>query len=187
MSAAKAHSASAIPLGKWSVDAERSTVAFSMKHMLLATVNGRFREFDGLLDIGTDAPRAFGTVKAGSIDTEERVRDEHLRSSLDFFDVERYPEISFSSTGIDYRSAGRLNIVGELTMRGITRQIELAGRLGETPREAGGDRVELELHGELNRRDFGLVWNQALDAGGALLANKVKIALEISAVKTDSP
>jgi len=176
--------AGAIPTGEWLVDAPRSSVAFAVKHMLLATVNGRFHEFDGVLETGTDAPRATGTVKAASIDTSEPVRDGHLRSSADFFDVERYPEIGFKSTRIEQRDGGRLHIVGELTMRGVTREIELAAQLGGTTRQVGSDeRVELKLRGELNRRDFGLTWNQALDTGGALLGNKVKIELEISAVK----
>lgn len=175
--------ASAIPRGEWLVDAPRSSVTFAVKHMLLTTVHGRFHEFDGVLEIGADV-QAAGTVKAASIDTSEPVRDEHLRGSLDFFDIERYPEIGFKSTRIEYRDGGRLHIVGELTMRGITREIELAAQRGEAPREASGDeRIELELRGELNRRDFGLTWNQALETGGALLGNKVKIALEISAVK----
>lgn len=123
---------SAVPSGTWSVDPSRSRVAFSMKHMMLATLRGSFGEFDGSLQAGPGAPRAGGVVKAASIDTKEPVRDEHLRSSTDFFDVER---------------------------------------------------IELELRGELNRRDFGLNWNQTLDTSGALLGNKVKIALDISAVK----
>ena len=178
--------ASVVPAGKWSVDASRSSVAFALKHLMLATVNGHFRKFDGALQIGSGASRATGVVKAASIDTNEPVRDEHLRSSPDFFDVERYPEIGFNSNRIDYLDGGRLRILGDLTMRKVTREIELSGQLKGTRRKAGGDeRIELELHGELNRRDFGLTWNQALETGGALLGNKVKIALEISAVKSD--
>jgi polyisoprenoid-binding protein YceI len=125
-------------------------------------------------------------VKAASIDTNEPVRDEHLRDSSDFFDVERYPEISFNSTRIDYLDGGRFRIVGALTMRGVTREIKLDAQLGGARREAGGDeRIELELRGELNRRDFGLTWNQVLETGGALLGNKVKIALDISAMKSE--
>ncbi len=179
--------ASVVPSGRWSVDAPRSSVGFTVKHMMLAKVNGRFREFGGTLEAGSDGPRATGVVKAGSVDTNESVRDEHLRSSPDFFDVERYPEISFNSTRIDHPDDGRLHIVGELTMRGITREIELDAQLGATTREPGGvERIELELRGELNRKDFGLTWNQALETGGALLGNKVKIALDISAVKSDA-
>lgn len=179
--------ASVVPSGTWSVDATRSRVAFAVKHMMLATVNGSFHEFGGVLEMGPGAPRATGAVKAASIDTGEPVRDEHLRSSPDFFDVERYPEISFNSTRIDHLHGGRLRIVGELTMRGVTREIGLDAQPSVTTRGAGGDeRVELQLHGELNRRDFGLSWNQALETGGALLGNKVKIALDISVVKREA-
>ena len=176
--------ASIVPAGKWSVDATRSSVAFAVKHLMFATVDGCFRGFDGMLEIGPDASRATGAVQAATIDTNERVRDEHLQRSPDFFDVERYPEIGFSSTRIDYLDGGRLHIVGELTMRSVTREIKLDGRFKGKRREAGGDeRIELELRGEFNRRDFGLTWNQALETGGALLGNKVKVALDISAVK----
>jgi polyisoprenoid-binding protein YceI len=177
---------SVVPAGKWSVDATRSSVAFAVKHMMLAKVNGRFREFNGMLEIGSGAPRATGAVKSASIDTNEPVRDEHLRRSPDFFDVERYPEISFNSTWIDYLDGGRFHIVGDLTMRSVTREIELDAQLKGTTREAGGDeRIELVLRGQFSRRDFGLTWNQVLDTGGALLGDKVKIALEISAVKRE--
>jgi polyisoprenoid-binding protein YceI len=181
----ESNGASVVPAGKWSVDASRSSVTFALKHMMLATVKGHFREFDGILEVGSGAPRATGVVKAASIDTNEPVRDEHLRRSPDFFDVEHYPEISFNSTRIDYLDGGRFRIVGDLTMRNVTREIELDAKLAGTRRETGGDeRIELELRGELDRRDFGLTWNQVLDTGGALLGNKVKIALEISAAKS---
>jgi len=152
--------------------------------MLLSTVSGRFNEFGGVLETGPGSPRASGAIKSASIDTGETVRDEHLRSSQDFFDAERYPEISFSSTRIEERG-GRLRIAGELTMRGVTRELALDGRLAEGLRRDpdGVERIQLELRGELSRRDFGLTWNQALDTGGALLGNKVKIELEISAAR----
>jgi polyisoprenoid-binding protein YceI len=176
-----------VPAGEWSVDTPRSSVAFAVKHMIVAKLNGRFHEFDGMLEIGSGAPRATGVIKAASIDTNEPVRDEHLRRSPDFFDTERYPEITFNSTRIDYLEGRRLHLRGELMMRGVTREIELDAQLNGTRREAGEDeRIELGLRGELNRSDFGLTWNQALDTGGALLGNKVKIALEISAVKSEA-
>lgn len=186
MSAVEQRSAAnVVPSGRWSVDAPRSSVTFAVKHMMLTTVKGRFSKFDGTLEVGPGAPRASGVVQAGSIDTSEPVRDEHMRVSPDFFDIEHYPEISFNSTRIDQLDGGRFQIVGELTMCGVTREIKLDGHLTGSNREAGDDeRIELELHGELNRRDFGLTWNQAVETGGALLGNKVKIALDISAVKT---
>jgi polyisoprenoid-binding protein YceI len=177
--------ASVVPAGRWSVDVQRSSVAFAVKHMMLATVNGCFHTFDGMLEIGAGASRATGAVKAVSIDTNETVRDEHLRRSPDFFDIERYPEISFTSTRIEYLDGRRFRVVGGLTMRGVTREIELDAQLKGIDREADGDeRIELQLRGHLNRKDFGLSWNQVLEAGGALLGDKVKIALEISAVKS---
>jgi polyisoprenoid-binding protein YceI len=178
--------ASIVPAGEWSVDTPRSSVAFAVKHMMVAKVTGRFHEFDGTLEIGSGAPRATGVVKAASINTNEPVRDEHLRRSPDFFDAERFPEITFASTRIDSLDGRRLRVLGDLMMRGVTREIELDAQLNGTRREAdGAERIELGLRGELNRSDFGLTWNQALDTGGALLGNKVKIALEISAVKSD--
>ncbi len=188
MSAADgASDASVVPSGKWSVDTQRSSVSFTLKHMTFARVNGRFREFDGTLETGSGAQRAIGVVKAASVDTNEAVRDEHLRSSPDFFDVERYPEISFNSTRIEHSNDRRLHILGELTMRGITREVELDAQVGATTREPGGvERIELKLRGQLNRRDFGLTWNQALETGGALLGNRVKIALDISAVRSEA-
>jgi polyisoprenoid-binding protein YceI len=154
--------------------------------MMLATVNGRFREFDGMLEIGSGIPLATGVVKVASIDTNDPVRDEHLQRSPDFFDGEHHPEIGFSSTRIDYLEGGRLRILGNLRIRGVTVEIELDGNLNDSRREAGeNERIELELRGELSRRDFGLTWNQALDTGGALLGDKVKIALQISAVNSE--
>jgi polyisoprenoid-binding protein YceI len=178
--------ASAIPAGKWSIDASRSSVTFTVKHMLLATMHGCFRDFDGILEMGAGVPKATGTVRAASIDTNESVRDEHLRNSPDFFDVEHHPEISFNSTHIDYLDGGRLHIVGDLTMRSVTSEIELDARLNGTDRDTNGEEsVALELYGALNRKDFGFSWNQKLDTGGALLGEEVKIALEITAVKRD--
>lgn len=177
---------SVVPSGRWVVDASRSSVMFAVKHMMLTTVQGRFREFDGTLETGSGAPRATGVVKAASIDTNELVRDEHLRDSPDFFDVESYPEIEFNSTRVVSLAGGRFRIVGDLTMRGATREITLDAQLNGARRKAGGDaRIKLDLRGELNRRDFGLTWNQGLETGGVLLGNKVKIALQISAVKSE--
>jgi len=177
---------SVVPAGEWSVEPRRSSVAFTVRHMTLATVNGRFHDFDGVLELGPGTSRAMGAVRAASIDTGDPTRDEHLRRSSDFFDVERYPEITFRSTRIDQLAGRRLRIVGELTMRGVTREMTLDARLnGRRPGAVGAERIELELRGELSRRDFGLTWNQTLDAGGALLGNKVKISLEISAVRSN--
>jgi polyisoprenoid-binding protein YceI len=174
--------ASAIPAGEWVVDASRSRVEFSLKHMLVATVKGRFAEFAGTLTVGEGPWCAAGAVEVASLDTGDAVRDEHLLRSADFFDVERYPRVELHADSVEQLAGGRIRIVGPLTLRGNTRAIELDGRLEGVERDADGARVvHMSLRGELNRADFGLVWNQALETGGALLGSKVKIALEISA------
>jgi|CZKG01.1.fsa_nt_gi polyisoprenoid-binding protein YceI len=175
------------PDGEWSVDPSRSSVTFALKHMLMATVRGSFDDFEGTLAIASGTGQAEGRVRAASVETGDSVRDEHLRSSPDFFDVERYPYIEFSSTRIEQLPDGSLRIVGALSMRGTTHEIELSARLEKRAREdAAGERMTLELHGELDRRDFGLSWNQGLDAGGVLLGNKVKVALSISAISSEA-
>lgn len=175
----EATSARDLPAGTWSIDPARSTVGFAIKHMALKTLHGSFHEFEGTLDLRGTKPTASGSVKAASIDTGEPIRDDHVRQSADFFDVEHHPEITFASTRIVGEGDGRLRVEGELTMRGQTRELILEGELDEEP---GEGRVELNLRGELNRKDFGLTWNQALDAGGALLGNKVKLELRLSAL-----
>jgi polyisoprenoid-binding protein YceI len=168
-----------LPAGTWSIDPARSTVGFAIKHMALKTLRGSFGELEGTLDLRGASPKASGSVKAASIDTGEPIRDDHVRQSVDFFDVEHHPEITFTSKLILAEGHGRLRVEGELTMRGETRDIALEGKLDEETEEG---RIELDLRGELNRKDFGLTWNQALDAGGALLGNKVKIELRLSAL-----
>lgn len=170
--------------GVWALDAESSRLEFAIKHLMFSTLRGRFGAFEGTLEVGADgAASAVGSVQAASIDTNDPVRDGHLRSSADFFDVESYPRIDFRSTGIEGGSGGSVRIRGELTMRGITRVVVLDGQREDV--ESGtGSRIRLTLRGELNRREFGLVWNQALDSGGALIGNTVKITAEISAVNT---
>ncbi len=180
--------ASIAPAGRWSIDPAQSSVAFAVRHMVVTTLKGRFREFEGVLEVApTGAAEGFGTVHAASIDTNEPVRDEHLRHSADFFDVEHYPEISFASRQINRLDSSRFRIVGDLTMRGVTHEIELDAQPKAATRDASGNRrIALELHGELNRRQFGFTWNQALETGGVLVADKVRIALEISVVQIDA-
>lgn len=173
----------ALPSGQWLVEQSRSSVKFSIKHMLVAKVRGSFGEFEGQVSLGLGGAHAEGTVTVASIDTGDAVRDEHLRRSPDFFDVERYPRIQFSSTRIESLGHNRLRIVGELSMRGVTREIELSARIvADAPIDDDpAGRIMLELRGELDRGDFGLSWNQTLDTGGVLLGNKVGLALSVSA------
>lgn len=176
---------SAIPTGTWTVDPGHSTVGFAVKHMGIATVRGEFTEFEGALEIGEDlaSAKAYGTVKAESVDTNEAQRDEHLRSA-DFFDAAEYPELRFVSTKIEALDEDEYRITGNLTIHGVTNEIVLHAEAQGTDVDPwGNERVGLEVTGQLSRGDYGMKFNQALGSGNVLVADKVKLSLDISAVK----
>jgi polyisoprenoid-binding protein YceI len=164
------------PPGTWHVDATQSEIGFAVRHIMVATVSGRFTGFDGTLEVSYDGvAKAAGTIRAATIDTNEPVRDARLRSD-DFFDVERYPTITFVSTAIEQLDGGRFRIVGQLTIRRVTREIELEAVVRGAARDVSGDeRTTLELRGELSHRAFGVGW-LALQASRVLLGDKVKIS-----------
>lgn len=174
-----------IPTGTWSVDAAHSKAGFAVKHMGVATVRGDFREFEGTLELGDEGTpaRVFGTVQAASVDTGQPQRDEHLRSA-DFFDAAEYPELRFESTRIEPVDEDRFKIRGELTIHGVTREIELDAELGGSEiGPQGEERIGLEVTGELSRRDYEIKFNAALGSGNAVVADRVKLALDIAAIK----
>jgi polyisoprenoid-binding protein YceI len=168
------------------VDPARSNVQFSVRHVI-GTLRGRFTDFEGVLEVDEDGvARAAGSVKAASINTNEPVRDGHLRDSPEFFDVERHPEITFSSMHVEHSDHGMPRVLGELTMLGVTRELALSVENHSALGDAQGEgAIALQLQGELNRKQFGLAWNQVMEAGGALVGDRVKIALEILAVRAD--
>jgi polyisoprenoid-binding protein YceI len=176
--------ATLIPTGTWTVDPAHSKVGFAVKHMGIATVRGEFTEFEGTLEIGEDlsSAKAFGIVKAASVDTNEPQRDGHLRSA-DFFDVEQFPELQFQSTGIEQLDEDTFRITGKLTIHGITNDVVLHAEVDGTDIDPwGNERVGLEVIGELSRGDYGMKFNQALGSGNMLVADKVKLLVDISAV-----
>jgi polyisoprenoid-binding protein YceI len=176
--------AQALAPGTWSVDASHSSVEFQVKHMGLATVKGQFREFEGGVTVAEDGTvSAEGVVQTASVDTRAAQRDEHLRSP-DFFDVENHPELRFRSTGVEQLDEDSYRITGELTIRGVTREVVLdAISQGTDIDPWGNTRVGLEVVGQIEREDFGLTWNQALESGGVLVGRKVKLLLDLSLVK----
>ncbi len=183
-----ATSTTAIPTGTWNVDPAHSKIGFAVKHMGIATVRGDFTEFEGTLEIGEDlsTAKAYGTVKAASVDTNEPQRDEHLRSP-DFFDVAQFPELRFESTEIEALDEDEFRITGQLTIHGVTDEIVLHAEIQGTDTDPwGNERVGLEVTGQLSRADYGMKFNQALGSGNMLVADKVKLALDISAVKQAS-
>lgn len=169
----------------WNIDATHSTIGFSIRHMVFSKVRGRFQTYTGTIQLD-DADLAKSSVEvaidAASIDTGTAQRDTHLRST-DFFDVEHFPELRFRSTRIEDAGDGRLRVTGELTIRGTTREVvldaESAGR-GKDP--WGNQRIGFVGKTSIDRKEFGLGWNQLLEAGGVLVGDRVDIELDVQAV-----
>lgn len=171
----------------WSIDPQHSEVGFEISHMMFAKVRGRFEELEGTVRLGPDGAieesSVEAVIQAASISTGQARRDEHLRSP-DFIDVEQFPTLAFHSTGSKSRGDDELVVTGELTMHGVTREVELA--VTETGRGTdpwGNERIGFSARTKVDRRDFGLTWNQALETGGILVGTDVKITLEIQAVR----
>jgi polyisoprenoid-binding protein YceI len=173
----------ALPTGTWNVDPVHSSVEFHVKHLGIATVKGVFKEFEGALEVGPDGSRAYGTVKVSSVDTREPQRDAHLRSP-DFFDADQYPEIAFQSTAIRPLDEDTFEIDGELSIHGVTRALTLKATLEGTETDPQDNlRVGLSATAQINRSDYEMKFNMALGSGNVVVSDKVKILLEISAVK----
>jgi polyisoprenoid-binding protein YceI len=175
----------AVPAGSWTVDPSHSKVGFAVKHMGIATVRGEFKDFEGTLEISEDlaSANARGTVKAASVDTNEPQRDAHLRSP-DFFDAETHPVLAFESTRIEAIDDETFRITGKLTLHGVTNEIVLTAEINGTDIDPyGNEKVGLEITGQLSRGEFGMKFNQALGSGNMLVADKVKLNLDISAIK----
>ena len=173
-----------VPAGTWEVDPAHSSVDFSVKHMGIANVRGRFTDFHGTVEVGEDAfsAKAHGSVKVASIDTNDEGRDTHLRSA-DFFDADAFPEITFESTRVEPIDEDSSRVFGNLTMHGVTREIKLEVILQGTDTDPwGNDRAGAEVQGCLSRKDFDMKFNQALGSGNELVGDKVRISLDVSAI-----
>jgi polyisoprenoid-binding protein YceI len=173
-------------INNWNLDTVHSGINFSVRHMVVSKVRGRFSKFTGNVELDeSDLPRSVveATIDASSIDTGSAQRDEHLRSA-DFFDVEHFPQIRFRSTGIEKVGGDRYRLIGELTIRDVSREIALDVEYGGRGKDPwGNERVGFTARGTLDRKDFGLKWNQALETGGVLVSDRVEIELEVQAVK----
>src|SRR4029077_8884619 len=164
--------------GTWIVDPAHSGGEFRVKHMVIQTVKGRFRDFDGGIIAGAE-PAISGSIRVASLDTLHEERDAHLRSP-DFFDVARHPEITFEASGLQFDGEdGRFALPGELTIKGVTHPITLDGRLHGTVLTPNGDeQIALALRGQLDRSDYGLVWNRLLEAGNVVVGETVDLVLD---------
>jgi len=172
-----------IPAGTYSIDPSHSNVSFEVRHMGIATVRGKFSDFTGTVQSSGGIPTLNGTVEAASVDTGDGDRDGHLQSP-EFFDVERHPQIAFRSTGAEAAGDDEIKLLGEITIKGITKPIELTGTLAENGQDPwGNERVGFDVSGVIDRREFDLKWNQTLPNGNLLVANNVKLIVSVSAVK----
>jgi polyisoprenoid-binding protein YceI len=179
------HGVVRVPTGTWKVDPTHSSVEFAVKHMMIATVRGRFTEFEGTIEAAEDIAdsRVYGSVTAASIDTNEPTRDAHLRSP-DFLDVERYPEIRFESTTIEPVGGPEFRVVGDLTIKDVTREVELTACVeGAEIDPWGNERVGVRVRGSFDRTEFGLTWQKMLESGGFLVGEEVKVFVDVSAVR----
>ena len=169
----------------WEIDKAHSAVEFKIRH-LVSKVTGRFGAFEGKLVGSLDDPTSFqveGTIQAGSIDTNNAKRDAHLKNP-DFFDVEKYPTITYKSTKVKKVGEDRYEVVGNLTMHGVTLPVTLTAEFGGVGTDPWGNtKLGLTVSGELDRKAFGLTYNATLDQGGLLLGDKVGLSLEIEANK----
>jgi len=170
--------------GTWTIDESHTTVGFTARHLMITKVRGRFGTVSGSAEIAEDrlSSTVTATIEMSSIDTGDAGRDEHLRGA-DFFDVENNPTMTFTSTGIT-ADGGDYVLTGDLTIKGTTKPVELALEFdGVSGDPWGGTRAGFTAEGEINRKDWGLEWNVALDGGGVLVSEKIKLALDVELVK----
>ena len=168
----------------WKLDPTHSTIEFSAKHMMFTTVRGRFGQFEGTIRTPTAKPSDASVevvMQAASIDTRTEQRDAHLRSA-DFLDVEQFPTVTFKSTKIE-GTREKFTMTGDLTIRGVTKSVTLDVTYeGAGTDPWGGQRMGFSATGKLDRREFGLTWNQALEAGGVLVSNEIKLQVDAQVV-----
>lgn len=171
---------------KWSIDPMHSEVLFKVKHLVISTVTGSFKNFSGSVsfeeDKLEDASVTF-EIDVNSVDTNQEQRDGHLKSA-DFFDVENYPVISFSSTSFKKIKGDVYKLEGNLTMKGVTRAVEVEAEFGGTEKDAyGNTKMGFEITGVINRKEFGLTYNSITETGGLALGENIKLAANIQLVK----
>ena len=171
---------------KWAIDPTHSKVAFKVKHLMISNVLGNFKEFEGQVSTDGDdfsTAEINFTLNAASIDTEMVDRDAHLKSP-DFFDAEKYPKISFSGKGMKDLGDEMFELTGDLTIKEVTRSVTLTVEYGGIMTDPWGNvKAGFSITGKINRKDWGLIWNAALETGGVLVGEEVKINCDIELVK----
>ena len=174
--------------GRWRFDPTHTRIGFSTRHAMVTKVRGAFNDFEGLITVDSDNPERSQvrlTVEVASIDTRNADRDQHLRTN-DFFDAPHYPKITFVSSRVDHVDESHFIVSGDLTIRGVTKEISIPIDFVGVERDPTGNlRAGFEGSRRVDRRDFGLNWNTALDSGGVLVSDKVTLEFEVSAIKTE--
>jgi polyisoprenoid-binding protein YceI len=169
----------------WAVDPAHSNVEFAVRHLMISTVKGRFGAVSGTVQLDDEDLSSSAvdvSIDAASIDTRQADRDAHLRSA-DFFDVEQFSTLTFRSSSIT-REGDEFRVVGDLTIRGVTRPVTLrVTEEGRTRDPWGGERIGFSATAKINRRDFGLTWNQVLETGGIAVGDEVKISVDVELVR----
>ncbi|MDO9693093.1 MAG: YceI family protein [Candidatus Latescibacteria bacterium] len=182
--AASLLTAAAATAATYTIDATHSSVGFKVRHLMVSKVTGSFGEFSGTVDYVEGQPdqwAAAAAIKTASVNTNDAKRDDHLRNA-DFFDAEKHPEITFTSTGVS-RKGDDWVLAGDLTMHGVTKPVELVVEFnGAITDPWGNDRIGFSATGVLDRRDFGITYNTVLDKGGVAVGNEVELMLEIEAI-----
>jgi len=170
----------------WQIDTKHSQIEFAVRHMMLSTVRGRFKQFSGDITIDEQHPEnssLTATIDVASIDTGDEGRDAHVRNA-DFFDVAQYPTATYTSTRIEKSGDDTYTVYGDLTLRGVTREVPLELTLeGVTKDMQGQRRAGFTARTSFNRKDFGLTWNVGLETGGVLVSDKVTITIEAQVVE----
>jgi len=169
-------------LTAWTIDAAHSQVGFAVKHLMISTVRGRFGTVAGTVEFAGDSyadAKVDVTIDAASIDTREEKRDAHLRSA-DFFDVETFPTLTFKSRRVLAAKGDTFQLVGDLTIKGITREVALDVEVEGFQKDPwGNQKAGFSASTKINRKDYGLTWNAALETGGVLVGDEVKISLDV--------
>lgn len=174
---------------RWDIDPDHSTIEFRVAHMVVSKTSGRFTDYHGFVEMDAEAKTLKAieaTIKAESITTNHDKRDAHLRNA-DFLDVERFPTMTYKMK--QYRKqGGTYTIIGDLTLRGVTKEVTLSGTFnGVTQDPWGNTRAGFSADGKLNRKDFGMVWNKVLDSGGLVVGDEVQIHVDIECIKAKKP
>jgi polyisoprenoid-binding protein YceI len=173
--------------GDYVLDVTHTRIGFSARHAMVTTVRGQFDEFEGTAHVDTANPSASSAkvdIRAASITTGQADRDAHLRSA-DFFDVETFPELTFVATGVARVDAATWTVTGDLTIKGVTNPVSIDFESTGSARDPFGNlRVGFEGSTTINRRDWGLTWNAALETGGVLVSEKIKLEFDVSAIAT---